>query len=103
MVPPRAPSFGGLTGRWRCASRPADSWGYKTASGTRPSLRAGLLVGIARDDRRVPARARARAAHRRRRARVRRDDGAAPRGGLRSKVRRVLDRDALAPPRLRAR
>ena len=46
--------------------------------------------------------ARPRAAHRRRRVRLRRHDGAPRRGRLRGALRRVLDRDALAAARVRA-
>ncbi len=47
--------------------------------------------------------ARPRAAHRRRRVRLRRHDGAARRGGLRGALRRLLDRDAVAAAGLPAR
>ena len=54
-------------------------------------------------DRDLEARARAGAAHGRRRARLRRHDRAARRGGLRRPLRRLLDRDPLAAARLPAR
>ena len=52
---------------------------------------------------RLGARARARPAHRRRRVRLRRDDGEARRGGRRCALRRLLDRDAVAAGGLSAR
>ena len=56
-----------------------------------------------RRDRGLEAGARAGAAHRRRRVRLRRDDGPARRGRGRGALPRLLDRDALAAGRLRAR
>ena len=55
------------------------------------------------DDRSLAASARPRPAHRRRRVRLRRHDGAPRRGRLRGALRRVLDRDPLAASRLSAR
>ena len=56
-----------------------------------------------RRDRDLEARARARAAHRRRRVRLRRHDGTARRGRGGGALPRLLDRDAVAAGRVRAR
>ena len=89
----------GLTSRVR-GSRPRRSLVGRT--GRRRRSPADPVHRLRRA-RRPEARARPRAAHRRRRVRVRRHDGPSRRGRLRGALRRVLDRDALAAARLPAR
>ena len=67
--------------------------GAARARRRRRRARAGGRARVIGD---VRARARPGAAHRRRRVRLRRHDGAARRGGRRGALRRLLDRDALA-------